>query len=112
MEGRYYLPIVDAYFKRPEIVLMSSISSATTIQAMRDLTNGTRGVKMESQFNRRNGARRRSFEDCFAKDYRGQKLVLSGSSHAVLETQHCSLWKLSMDSARRPVTIQDRHNSD
>ncbi|KAK6742777.1 hypothetical protein RB195_010193 [Necator americanus] len=51
-----------------------------------DLTNGTRGVKMESQFNRRNGARRRSFEDCFAKDYRGQKLVLSGSSHAVIGT--------------------------
>ncbi|KAK6762958.1 hypothetical protein RB195_023606 [Necator americanus] len=42
----------------------------------RGLTNGPRDVKMESQFNRRNGARRRNFEindAIFAKDYRGQK---------------------------------------
>ncbi|KAK6728739.1 hypothetical protein RB195_006032 [Necator americanus] len=42
----------------------------------RDLANATWDVKMESQFNRRNGARRHSFEIndvIFAKDYRGQK---------------------------------------
>ncbi|KAK6763081.1 hypothetical protein RB195_023693 [Necator americanus] len=35
MEGRYYLLIVDAYSKWPEIVQMSSISSTVTIQAMK-----------------------------------------------------------------------------
>ncbi|KAK6726143.1 hypothetical protein RB195_004452 [Necator americanus] len=42
----------------------------------RDRTNGTRDLKMESQFNRRNGTRRRNFEmkvAIFARDYRGQK---------------------------------------
>ncbi|KAK6763649.1 hypothetical protein RB195_024100 [Necator americanus] len=35
MEGQYYLLIVDAYSKWPEIVQMSSISSTATIQAMK-----------------------------------------------------------------------------
>ncbi|KAK6736004.1 hypothetical protein RB195_018963 [Necator americanus] len=37
MEGRYYLLIINAYSKWPEIVQMSSISSATTIQAMKSI---------------------------------------------------------------------------
>ncbi|KAK6726433.1 hypothetical protein RB195_004633 [Necator americanus] len=42
----------------------------------RDRTNGARDLKMGSQFNRRNGARRRNFEindAIFAKDYRSQR---------------------------------------
>ncbi|KAK6767097.1 hypothetical protein RB195_026499 [Necator americanus] len=47
----------------------------------RDLANNTRDVKKESQFNRRNGARRRSFEinDAIAKDYRGEKPIWTPS---------------------------------
>ncbi|KAK6726441.1 hypothetical protein RB195_004638 [Necator americanus] len=42
----------------------------------RDSTNGAGDLKVESQFNRRNGARRRNFEindAIFAKDYRSQR---------------------------------------
>ncbi|PIO55964.1 integrase core domain protein, partial [Teladorsagia circumcincta] len=36
MNGRFYLILVDAYSKWPEIVQMSSISSTATIQKMKD----------------------------------------------------------------------------
>ncbi|PIO55179.1 integrase core domain protein, partial [Teladorsagia circumcincta] len=37
MNGRFYLILVDAYSKWPEIVQMSSISSTATIQVMKDI---------------------------------------------------------------------------
>ncbi|KAK6763172.1 hypothetical protein RB195_023764 [Necator americanus] len=83
----------------------------------RDLTNGPRDVKMESQFNRRNGARRRRFEinDAIsAKDYRRRKPTRTPRfiTQRVGNNLHCLLWKRSMDCARKPVAIQDRHNRD
>ncbi|KAK6730208.1 hypothetical protein RB195_006958 [Necator americanus] len=81
----------------------------------RDLTNGARYVKMESQSNRRNGARRRSFkinDAIFAKDYRVRKptwtldFITRHTTYTVragneVWTQHA-----------KPVAIQDRHNGE
>ncbi|KAK6765281.1 hypothetical protein RB195_025277 [Necator americanus] len=57
----------------------------------RDRTNGTRDLKMESQFNRRNGARRpklRSTTRFFTRIIEARNLLgLPVSSHTVLETQ-------------------------
>ncbi|KAK6752811.1 hypothetical protein RB195_003921 [Necator americanus] len=82
-------------------------------------SNGTRNLKMESQFHRRNGARRRNFEikDAIsAEDYREQKPTWTpgfttrrvGNTTYTVRCRN-EVWTRHVSN---PSAIQDRHNCD
>ncbi|KAK6741802.1 hypothetical protein RB195_009587 [Necator americanus] len=87
-------PCPSAPDQRPPVEAFLGSRLRTELDLMlpsRDLTNDTRDIKMESQSNRRNRARRRSSEindAIFVKDCRGQKLGLQSLYHPCVRPLH------------------------